>query len=112
MPQLLGIGHPGEVAERLGDGLVGDADDSVAGAVEDERAVPRGLVRELPHEPALAGSGLPGDERDAPALAAPAGHEGAQERELAGPADEREGRRQAQRAGELGCRIERRHSQI
>ena len=93
-------------------GGLGTVDDGVAGAVEDERPLPGGLVGELAHEPALARPRLAAQERDPAPLAPGPRHQGAQERQLAGPADEGEGRRQAQRAGELGCRIERRHSQI
>ncbi len=57
--QLRGIRAAGQVVEALGERAVGRGHDGVAGAVEDERALLRRHVRELAHEPALAGARLP-----------------------------------------------------
>ncbi len=111
VPQLLGIGHAHEVVKRLRDRLVGDPHHGITGSVQHQHAVGRGLVGELAHEPALARPRLPAHERDPPALASGTRHQRAQERELAGPADERERRREPQRSGQLHCRVERGHSQ-
>ena len=111
-PQVLGIRDPGQMVERLRDGLVGEAHDRVARAVQHQHPVRGGVLGELPHEPALARPGLSADEGDAPALTACARQERAQERQLPGTADERKRRREPEGSGELGCGVEDRHSQI
>ena len=50
-------------SSAVANGPCGDPDHAVAVAVEDDRALGRDLVRQLAHEPALPGPGLPRDER-------------------------------------------------
>jgi hypothetical protein len=72
------------------------------GAVQDERAVGGRLLCELADEPTLARAGLAADEREAQAVAAGAGDQGAQGAQLALASREREGGREAQWSGEPG----------
>ena len=98
--QLVGLGGPRELVERLDEGPVGRAHLRVAGAVEDERAVVRRLGGELAHEPALARAGLAAQQDHAAALPVGARHERAESFQLGGAADEREGRGETERTGE------------
>ena len=55
--QLVGLGDAGEAVEGFDKRPVWGLDDSVAGPVEDQRALRRGLDGELAREPALARPG-------------------------------------------------------
>ena len=80
--QLGGVDDAGGVLERLDERPVRRAHDRVAGAVEDERAGPGRLGRELAHQAALARAGLAAEQDDAAALALGHRHERPQRLEL------------------------------
>jgi hypothetical protein len=106
------VGGARQVVERLDERPVRRADDGVARAIENERAVARHLRGELPDEPALAGAGLTAKQDDAAALAFRPRHQRAQPLQLGGAADEREGRGGSKRAGKVGHVSGRDDSQI
>ena len=88
-----------ELLERGDERPVRGADECVAGAVEDENAVSRRLLGQLPDEPALPRAGLAGEQDDPPAFARGARQERPQRGELPRAPDERERRRQAEWTG-------------
>jgi hypothetical protein len=100
--QLVRLDRPRQAVERLHERTVRSAHHLVAGAVQDEHAGARRVDCELAHEPALAGAGLAADEDDAALLAGGRGHERAEELELGRASDERRGRRETERAEEIG----------
>jgi hypothetical protein len=57
-PELVGLGGPDQVVERLDEGPVGRAHLGVTVAIQDQRAVLGGMGRELPHQATLARAGL------------------------------------------------------
>ncbi len=88
-----------EVLERGRERPVRRADDGVAVAVEDDRALLCRGAGELADETALAAPGLAGDERGTTALARGARQQRPQRRELVDASGEREGRREPERPG-------------
>ena len=98
--ELCGVDAAREVVEGLDERPVGRAYHRVAGAVEHQRAGGCRLAGELAHEAALAGARLAAQEHDAAALARRPRQHRAQRLELGRPADEREGRRKAERPGQ------------
>ena len=90
-----------EIVERFDERPVRRPEDRITRAVEHQRAFSSGFVRELTDEPALAGTRLATDERDAAPLTVRRWHERSQRRKLTGPPDEREGRNQSECAGKL-----------
>ena len=86
------VGAANELLERLGEGTVGRLHHGVAGAVEHEHPFGGELVRQLPHEPALARAGLAAHQREPTTLPGLARNEHPQRRELRRATDERRGR--------------------
>ena len=100
--ELGGIGGSRQVVERLDERAVRRAHDGVAGAVEDERPVGRGLAGELADEAALTRARLAAEQDDSTTLALGAGHERAERFQLGGAPDERKRRREPERGGKVG----------
>jgi hypothetical protein len=88
------------LVERFDERPVWGAHLGVAGAVEHEDPVGRRLGGELAHQPTLAGSGLPAEQRD-PAFVLHTPHQRAKALQLSRAADELERRGESERAGKV-----------
>jgi hypothetical protein len=109
--QHIGVALAHELLQCGHERLVRRADDGVARAVEDERAVGGHVLRQLVHQPALSGPGFAGEQRDPPAVVLGSWKERPQRREFASAPDEGKRRRQAERTRK-SRRVRRGHSQI
>ncbi len=98
--ELLRVDGPDELVEGVDERSVRRANHRVAGAGEHEHSLGRRLGGQLPHEPALARSGLAAEQHDTPALALAPRDQRPQLLELDHAADERERRGWTERTGE------------
>src|SRR5687768_14107159 len=98
--QLVGGDDALEVLQCRHEWRVRHGHGGITRAVQDERAVGRRLVCELPNQPALSGSRLTDQYGDATALISRVAQHRAQQRLLARASNEWEGRRWAEWPGE------------